>query len=124
LFEVYVDARTVPFDRTDLAEVLGNLLENAARHAKARVRISIVSGSSGPSIIIEDDGTGISPLQLPSALERGVRADERGDGAGLGLAIVQDVLDAYDWRLDLAASNLGGVKATILPKIVPGSPAG
>ena len=46
-------------------------------------------------------------------LERGTRLDERGEGAGLGLAIVQDVLDAYGWRLDLAKSQLGGLKATI-----------
>ncbi len=46
-------------------------------------------------------------------LERGARLDQRGDGAGLGLAIVQDVLSAYGWRLELAASDLGGLKATI-----------
>ena len=49
-------------------------------------------------------------------LERGVRVDERGGGsAGLGLAIVQDVLDAYGWKLDLSKSALGGLKATISP---------
>jgi len=50
-------------------------------------------------------------------LERGARLDERGDGAGLGLAIVQDVLNAYGWRLDLTASSLGGLKATIAPTV-------
>ena len=101
----------VPLDRTDLAEVLGNLLENAARHAAQRVGIS---AGSGPSIMIEDDGAGIVPAQWPRVLERGGRLDERG-GAGLGLAIVQDVLNAYGWRLDLAKSELGGLKATISP---------
>ncbi len=76
-------------DRTDLAEVLGNLLENAARHATRRIRISVDPGSS---IIVEDDGAGIVPAQWPRVLERGVRLDERGEGARLGLAIVQDVL--------------------------------
>jgi signal transduction histidine kinase len=107
----------VPFDRTDLAEVLGNLLENAAGHARTRVRVSTEPSSIGPSVIVEDDGKGISPQQLPRVLERGVRLDERGKGAGLGLAIVQDVLDAYGWQLDLAASSLGGLKATISPKV-------
>ena len=102
----------VPLDRTDLAEVLGNLLENAARHATQRVRISV---DSEASIVIEDDGPGISPDQWSRALERGARLDERGEGAGLGLAIVQDVLDAYGWRLGLAKSDLGGLKATISP---------
>ena len=100
----------VPLDRTDLAEVLGNLLENAARHAAQRVRISV---DSGATIVIEDDGPGISPTQWPRVLERGTRLDERGEGAGLGLAIVQDVLNAYGWRLDLGGSELGGLKVTI-----------
>ena len=72
-----------------------------------------------PSIVIEDDGKGIAPAQLPRVLERGARLDESGEGAGLGLAIVQDVLDAYGWRIDLAGSELGGVAATISPKPRP-----
>ena len=112
-FEQHIaDDAQVPLDRTDLAEVLGNLLENAARHAAQRVRIG---ADSGASIVIEDDGPGISPAQWPRVLERGTRLDERGEGAGLGLAIVQDVLTAYGWRLDLAKSQLGGLKATIAP---------
>ncbi len=112
-FEQHIaDDVQVPLDRTDLAEVLGNLLENAARHAAQRVRIS---ADSAASIVIEDDGPGISPAEWPRVLERGTRLDERGEGAGLGLAIVQDVLNAYGWRLDLAKSQLGGLKATIAP---------
>ena len=115
-FEPHIaDDVQVPLDRTDLAEVLGNLLENAARHAARRVRIS---ASSEASIIIEDDGAGIAPAQRPRVLERGTRLDERGEGAGLGLAIVQDVLNAYGWRLDLAESDLGGLKVTIAPPAV------
>lgn len=113
--EIAADA-CIPLDRTDVAEVLGNLLENAAHHAAARVRIAAVPGPAGPSIVIEDDGKGIAAAQLPRVLQRGVRLDERGKGAGLGLAIVQDVLDAYGWRLDLAASELGGLKATLAPQ--------
>ncbi len=112
-FEQHIaDDLQVPLDRTDLAEVLGNLLENAARHAAQRVRISF---DSAGSIVIEDDGPGIPPAEWPRVLERGTRLDERGEGAGLGLAIVQDVLNAYGWRLDLAKSPLGGLKATIAP---------
>jgi signal transduction histidine kinase len=114
-FESRIDENVqVPLDRTDLAEVLGNLLENAARHAATRVVISCVP-SAGPTIFIEDDGEGIPPEQRRRVLERGARLDERGDGAGLGLAIVQDVLGAYGWRLDLANSHSCGLKATIGP---------
>ena len=112
-FEEHIaDDLRVPLDRTDLAEVLGNLLENAARHAAKRVRISF---DSEASILIEDDGPGIPPAQWPRVLERGIRLDERGEGAGLGLAIVQDVLSAYGWRLVLATSELGGLKIAIAP---------
>jgi signal transduction histidine kinase len=50
----------------------------------------------------------IAPESRSTALGRGTRLDERGGSTGIGLAIVQDVLDAYDWTLDLAASELGG----------------
>ena len=110
----------VPLDRSDLAEVLGNLLENAARHAASRVRIAADRASPGPSIVIEDDGKGIASTQLARVLERGARLDESGEGAGLGLAIVQDVLVAYGWRLELASSELGGLKATVAPLAVVG----
>ena len=107
---------SVPMDRTDLAEVLGNLLDNAARHATARVRVSAGEDPAGPWISIEDDGPGIAPAARAKVVERGIRLDEREEGAGLGLAIVQDVLDAYGWRLTLAASDgLGGLKVTIAP---------
>ena len=105
----------MPLDRTDLAEVLGNLLENAVRHAAQRIRIT-ADQNSGPSIVVEDDGAGIAPAQWPHVLERGTRLDQRGEGAGLGLGIVLDVLNAYCWRLDLGKSELGGLKATIAPK--------
>jgi signal transduction histidine kinase len=101
-----------PFDRTDLAEALGNLLENATRHAKSRVRITAKATPSGLAIDIEDDGPGIASELRPAALARGVRLDERGDRTGLGLAIVQDVLDAYSWILHLDASELGGLRVS------------
>lgn len=108
------DDLCVPLDRTDLAEVLGNLIENAARHAAACVRIT--TGESRPSLVVEDDGEGIEPTHLSRVLERGARLDERGGAAGLGLAIVQDVLDAYEWGLELSKSELGGLKVMIAPR--------
>ncbi|MGC2084443.1 MAG: HAMP domain-containing sensor histidine kinase [Bradyrhizobium sp.] len=108
------DDLCVPFDRTDLAEVLGNLLENAGRHAAGRVRIT--SDASRRGLLVEDDGGGIEPSEFSRVLERGTRLDERGGAAGLGLAIVQDVLEAYGWRLDLSRSELGGLRAAVAAK--------
>ena len=112
--KILPDDLCVPLDRTDLAEVLGNLLENAAHHAAGRVRIT--TGERAPSIVVEDDGKGIEPTHMSRMRERGTRLDEQGGGAGLGLAIVQDVLDAYGWGLELSKSELGGLKATIAPR--------
>ena len=111
------DGATTPFDRTDLAEVLGNLLDNASRHAVSRVRVTAYPGPAGASIAIEDDGKGIAPTARSKVLERGARLDQRGEGAGLGLTIVLDVLEAYGWRLVLDDSDLGGLKATIVPDV-------
>lgn len=116
-FEPDFSEQTVlPFDRTDLAEVLGNLLDNAARHARSRVRIRASDHPEGMTVTVEDDGAGIAVEARPAVLERGVRLDERGEGAGLGLAIVQDVLEAYGWTLHLETSELGGLKACCRPK--------
>jgi signal transduction histidine kinase len=116
-FELRIpELAAVPLDRADLAEVLGNLIENASRHAVSRVVVTAGAGPAGPWIAIEDDGKGIAAAARSTALERGIRLDERGDGAGLGLAIVQDVLDAYGWQLHLGLSELGGLKATIAAK--------
>jgi signal transduction histidine kinase len=101
---------SVNIDKTDLAEVLGNLIENAARHARSRVRI----GSRDDGLIyVEDDGQGVAEGDRAKALERGKRLDEKSDGAGLGLAIVQDVLDAYGRKLTLETSALGGLRAVL-----------
>ncbi|MBB5045337.1 signal transduction histidine kinase [Rhodopseudomonas rhenobacensis] len=113
-FEIEVaDGVTLPIDRSDLAEVLGNLLDNATRHAKSTVRI--VAGGDARGVTIEDDGAGIAPVARAAALERGTRLDQRGEGSGLGLAIVQDVLEAYGWTLSLEVSELGGLKASCRP---------
>jgi signal transduction histidine kinase len=103
---------TLPLDRTDLAEVLGNLLDNATRHAKSRVRISALRCTDETTIAVEDDGAGIDPTLRAAMLQRGGRLDERGEGAGLGLAIVQEVLEAYGRTLQLETSKLGGLKVS------------
>ena len=99
----------IAMDKDDLAEVLGNLIENAARHARSRVRIGACQDGQ---VFIEDDGPGVPQLLRTAVLERGERLDRQAEGAGLGLAIVQEVLEAYDRRLTLETSALGGLIAT------------
>lgn len=112
-YEIAVpEGTTLPLARTDLAEVLGNLLDNATRHARSQIRI--VLGAHG-GVAVEDDGPGIAAPQRLKVTERGMRLDQRGGGAGLGLAIVQEVLEAYGWGLDLETSELGGLRALCQP---------
>lgn len=102
-------APLIAMDKADLAEVLGNLLENAVHHARSKVRIDV---DESLRVSIEDDGPGIELSQQARMLERGERLDNKGPGAGLGLAIVQEVLDGYQRRLTLETSSLGGLKVT------------
>lgn len=100
---------TAPFEKMDLTEVLGNLLDNATRYAASRVRTSCESVAGRPTICVEDDGPGLAPDLEDLARRRGGRLDGGGN-AGLGLAIVQDILDVYGWRMDFSRSDLGGLK--------------
>ncbi|WP_460831862.1 ATP-binding protein [Lysobacter humi (ex Lee et al. 2017)] len=101
----------------DLQELLGNLLENAFKWAKSRVLLTVkaVPCSDGrrPGLLmaVDDDGPGIPPEKVALILQRGVRGDERVQGHGIGLAIVQDLVRAYRGSLDVTASEeLGGAR--------------
>ena len=105
-------------ERQDLEEILGNLIENAGKHARARV-VAVVQGIGGEiEVRVEDDGPGLSADAREQAVRRGIRLDERGPGAGLGLAIVRDLVDLYGGTFSLDESELGGLKAVVrLPAV-------
>ena len=103
---------SVAVDADDLNEILGNLLENAARHARTLVRIGALSSATQITISVEDDGEGLSDASRAKAVLRGVRLDSRGNGAGLGLAIARDIVLAYGGELELSRSPLGGLFAS------------
>ena len=101
-------------ERQDLQEILGNLIENACKWSKRRVRISAgASGLGQMIVVVEDDGPGLPEDQREGALKRGARMDEEAPGSGLGLAIVDDLTRAYGGRLTLAASDMGGLKVIL-----------
>lgn len=106
-------ALSVPMDREDLTEVMGNLLENAVRHARARVRVDAREAPGFVEVDVGDDGPGVPEGLRLAITERGGRLDESGPGAGLGLAIVRDVLDAYGGSLTLGEAELGGLRACV-----------
>ena len=96
-------------DRGDVTELLGNLLDNACKWCRGRVRLQAhvaANGRSGPQLLlrVEDDGPGIAPADRARVLDRGVRADERAPGHGLGLAMVADTVALYGGELSISES--------------------
>jgi signal transduction histidine kinase len=121
-FEVKVAAdATIAFDPDDLNDVLGNLVENAARYARGAVRISAMPNGGGDLVMrVEDDGPGVEPGDIDKLFERGRRLDEKGGSAGLGLAIVQDILTEYGTALKAETSDLGGLALSFEARAVAG----
>ncbi|MDM7463420.1 MAG: ATP-binding protein, partial [Tepidimonas taiwanensis] len=93
----------------DLREMVGNLLDNACKWAATRVRVDIAVADGRLCIQVEDDGPGLSAEQCQQVLQRGVRADERVPGAGLGLDIVREVAALYGADLRLERGAWGGL---------------
>jgi signal transduction histidine kinase len=107
----------LPWDREDLLELLGNLLDNACKWADAEVRLTVVETAEGFELSVEDDGPGIPEDRRDQVFSRGSRLDEQTEGHGLGLGIVRDIVDTWGGRLSLLESEWGGLKVLIeLPK--------
>jgi signal transduction histidine kinase len=111
----------VALERQDLDEMLGNLIENAAKYGGGSVFITIEARSSDArycDIWIEDDGMGIPAAARDHLFSRGARLDTTKPGTGLGLAIVRDVAEIYGGSITLGESeDLGGLLVTLrLPR--------
>ena len=105
-------------ERQDLEEMLGNLIDNGCKWARARVRVRCEKAAGRLVLTVEDDGPGLSPEQRSQVGERGERLDESVPGSGLGLAIVRDISKLYGGFFTLGESSLGGVLARLeLPAI-------
>lgn len=101
-------------ERQDLQEIFGNLIENAGKWSKRRVRVSAGPNGLGMLVaVVEDDGAGLPEDQRETVLKRGARLDESAPGSGLGLSIVDELVRAYGGRLTLGESDLGGLKAML-----------
>lgn len=101
-------------DEGDLTELLGNLLDNAFKWCGTRVRVEARVAEGRLTLAVDDDGSGIAPEDVQRVLERGVRADEAVPGHGIGLAVVRDIVAAYDGQLEIGKSALGGARVTIV----------
>lgn len=101
-----------------LARAFGNILENAARYANNRIKISEIDTTEHIEIIIEDDGPGIPDERKKDAMRPFVRLDDarRADtgGTGLGLSIAQTAIENHGGQLFLEDSDMGGLKVRII----------
>jgi signal transduction histidine kinase len=110
----------VRVERQDLDEMLGNLIENAAKYGGGRVFVTVSTTSQCVEIEVEDDGRGIPEAERATIFDRGARLDLEKPGTGLGLAIVRDVAEIYQGSVQLEESeDLGGLLARLRLPLAP-----
>jgi len=112
-----VTAGRVRGDPGALAQVVRNLVDNAARHAEAAVAVAVHSSANGVGLSIDDDGPGIPVEERQRIFERFVRLDEGrsrdAGGSGLGLAIVAEIVAAHGGSVAVSTSQLGGARFVV-----------
>ena len=123
--EVTPPGLVLAMEQQDIEEILGNLLENAARFARSCVWVTARIAAPGETgsdparrqwieLAVEDDGPGLEPGQIVEALKRGRRLDESKPGTGLGLSIVKEISTEYQGGLGLSRGKAGGLRAKLL----------
>ncbi len=107
------DSIFIRTDESDVLELLGNLIDNACKYGEKQVRIHATKDQDSLQLIIEDDGKGIDIQQMDHLLGRGFRLDQTREGQGIGLAVVRDIIIAYEIDMQFARSSLGGLQVTL-----------
>ncbi|WDZ77611.1 HAMP domain-containing sensor histidine kinase [Ensifer adhaerens] len=117
-------ALVLAMELQDVEETVGNLLENAARHARGEVWLNVrpapielhakEPGRQWIVLDIDDDGPGLNPDQIALAMKRGKRLDESKPGTGLGLSIVSEIVREYQGTITLSRRDEGGLRAQLL----------
>jgi signal transduction histidine kinase len=101
-------------ERQDLLELVGNVMENACKWGRRRVKVQ--AAPAGPGLMrvtVEDDGPGLPPERREDVLRRGARLDESAPGSGLGLSIVEELAKAYGGSVALGAAAMGGLRVDL-----------
>ncbi len=106
-------------DTGDFLELAGNLLDNACKWCKSKVKLTIrpldgvEPGTGSLRLVVEDDGPGIPEDARTALLQRGKRLDENAPGHGIGLAVVKDLATSYGGDVEIAESDMGGAKISV-----------
>lgn len=107
-------------EKQDLQEMVGNLLDNACKWAESKVSVMVETGANAkPSnprfltVLVDDDGPGLTSSELETVTKRGKRLDETKPGSGLGLSIVADLSEMYYGSFVLQNAPTGGVRAKL-----------
>lgn len=103
----------VEADPADLAEAIGNVLDNAAKWAKGQVVVAVTRDGDVVIVDVSDDGPGLPPEMRSAATGRGIHGSEIEGGSGLGLAITADIAEAYGATLALDRADIGGLKVIL-----------
>ena len=100
-------------DEGDLMEMLGNLLDNAFKWAEKEITVRAVQSGKRLALTVSDDGPGIADDMLDEVLKRGKRADQATAGHGIGLSIVQSIVEAYQGDMHISKSRAAGAEISI-----------
>src|SRR5262249_2361221 len=122
---VHTEIEAVPVigDVNGLSRVLRNLLDNAVRHAKSRIEITVKRHGGQVMLIVGDDGPGIPPADRIRVFDRFVRIDtdrsREGGGTGLGMAIVAEIVSAHDGTIAIDERSGGGTCVSVALPAAP-----
>jgi signal transduction histidine kinase len=104
----------VAVEKSDLDEILGNLVENAYKWADSLVRVYSAQSGNRITIYVDDNGPGIEQSQIANITKRGYRIDEQTPGSGLGLNIASEMAHSYRGSLNFSQSSMGGLSVALV----------
>jgi two-component system sensor histidine kinase PhoQ len=108
-----------PIDERDYNEILGNVLDNAGKWCHQKVYLHLKIQEEMLTVLVEDDGVGVAPHQLADLTKRQKRLDEKTLGYGLGLSIVEEIINDYGGLMHFSISPKGGLRVLIeLPRSI------
>ncbi len=109
----------IRMDESDCLEVVGNLLDNAFKYSAGRIVIfAAMLNENEMELRIDDDGRGLEQEEVQQILSRGTRLDQSSEGQGIGLAVVADIVRAYNIDMNFERSEIGGLRVKLIFQIV------